>query len=234
MRIDPNDRIAGLPVLAVQQLLRRRQSFGPADVAQALDIDGQAAERVMQALIGRNYIQPVESPGGLLWQLSVLGARFAWATTLPPITRAEADALLAESLARARAVRDDDRFLWSVRQLIVFGSYLSDADQLGDLDLVLKTRPKRSFKGDYGLALRAALDRYTAKVGRIATRQQWVRLAIDELRDHLRFSPYLSIHPHNQLEVIERADRARGIANPGTPFRIVYDDIDDTAAAPSD
>ncbi len=216
--------------------LRQRQTFAPADLQRLLAIESAAAERLLQALIEQGYLQPMSpaaAAGRAQWQLSVQGARFAWASTAPPITRPEAEAILERFLARVRSVPTDDRFLFAVRQVIVFGSFVGDADELHDIDLVVKARVKQRFNGDFGTALRDALERISAQTGAIKSPRHWQRLVLDDMLQHLRVSPYLSIHPQNQLEVIEQADRARGVANPGTPHRVVYDDPGVVSARPA-
>ncbi len=49
MRIDPDDRIAGYPVLAIRNVLRKRV-FKTDVVEKVLEVDGKEAERVIEAL----------------------------------------------------------------------------------------------------------------------------------------------------------------------------------------
>ena len=47
-----------------------------------------------------------------------------------------------EFLKRVEHVREDDQFLYKVSKAYVFGSYLSDKEYLGDIDLAVELSPK--------------------------------------------------------------------------------------------
>lgn len=63
----------------------------------------------------------------------------------PTLSRAYADRLLERVVARAREINlDPTRYPYAVRRLVVFGSYLTEKETLGDLDVgveVVLVRP---------------------------------------------------------------------------------------------
>jgi predicted nucleotidyltransferase len=58
------------------------------------------------------------------------------------MSRQTADTLLAECLRRVREVNADPRYSYRVRRARLFGSALTDAPTIGDLDLAVELVPK--------------------------------------------------------------------------------------------
>ncbi len=63
---------------------------------------------------------------------------FRAATAAKPIRRTTADRLLSDLLERIEKLNGDDRFLGRVRKAVVFGSYIGDADHIGDIDVAVE------------------------------------------------------------------------------------------------
>src|SRR5262249_7525866 len=61
---------------------------------------------------------------------------------VPRITRAKADAIVANMLARARVINADTNLLFQIDRIIAFGSFITDAEELGDIDLVVQVSPR--------------------------------------------------------------------------------------------
>ncbi len=147
MRIDPDDRIAGHPILAIRNLLRRRV-FDPGVVRKVLKVDEREAGRIIDALKAESYICNLfdkDAPPDV-WQTTPKGSILAGAHARPPITRDEAERIMDEFMKRVKVVRDDDRFLYEAGQVAVFGSYPGAVDELDDIDLIVKLRVKEKFK----------------------------------------------------------------------------------------
>ena len=102
MRIDKNERIAGLPALAVRRLLRE---IGESHI----DVDGTAkvlgkskckASKALAGLLGGGLL--VEDNGK--YTPTVTGRALAAATAARPLLTKTAERLVADVLARARLV----------------------------------------------------------------------------------------------------------------------------------
>ena len=66
------------------------------------------------------------------------GRRLGIATATPPISREKANQLLDELIHRAKAINANSELIYFVESIKVFGSYLSDKETLGDLDIGIK------------------------------------------------------------------------------------------------
>jgi hypothetical protein len=56
--------------------------------------------------------------------------------------RATANRVLADVIRRIQAVNEDDRYAFRVKGVRLFGSMLTDASQVGDIDLAVKLVPR--------------------------------------------------------------------------------------------
>jgi predicted nucleotidyltransferase len=145
MRIDPRSTIAGQPSLAVRELLRRGRTgeWGAPYVQAVLDIGPDEAERVLTALRNQGFIEPgISNAGEQLYRLTVRGRALAGASAGKPIQRSTAERLLREFLDRVDLVNSDPHYLFRVEHVVVFGSYLSGANDLGDVDVAIHMERK--------------------------------------------------------------------------------------------
>ena len=76
-----------------------------------------------------------------------------------PVTRASADEVLREFVDRVRIVNGRQELAHSVESAVVFGSYLSDAKRLNDLDIAVELKQKRPDDATYESLRQASLDR---------------------------------------------------------------------------
>ncbi len=100
----------------------------------------------MQALIGKlecqGYIERTGKAPEPGWHVTELGSRFANATAARPMSRPTAERLVREFLARVEEVNRYTYYLYRVRKVVVFGSYLTDSPTLGDLDPAVTLEPR--------------------------------------------------------------------------------------------
>ena len=69
--------------------------------------------------------------------LTLDGGTYCQASAAPPIFRATAERKLAEFMERVHRVHADEHYLYCVRRVLVFGSFLTDAPKLNDVDLAI-------------------------------------------------------------------------------------------------
>lgn len=140
MRIARGQTIAGLPVVQVRDFLRwaRVNGVSVGAVSMRLGVRRPAASALLAELQQGGFVERK----GRAWEVTELGCRLCAAKAIKPLTRAQADELVAEVLRRVQAIRVGEQFLFEVERLGVFGSYLSDVPDLGDVDLALEMRRK--------------------------------------------------------------------------------------------
>jgi len=100
------------------------------------------ARHVYEKLRTEGYIEPSDLPPAFHaddenWQTTMKGNTLAHATARKPIARRTADRLVEEFLKRVKEINACDDYVYRIKQVIVFGSYLSDKATLGDVDLAV-------------------------------------------------------------------------------------------------
>ena len=141
MRIDPKSNICGIPALKVRDAVRRLarwSTFDGDDLARELRIPHDSASAVAGYLQSNGYIEDAQRrEGGRCYALTTAGGQFMHASGGAAIPRAKAAATLANFLQRVKALNANEAYISSVKKVFVFGSFLSGAAELGDLDLAV-------------------------------------------------------------------------------------------------
>ncbi len=224
MRIDPQDTLIGYPILAIRNLLRLRV-FDASVVEKVLKVDAGEAARVIGELKKEELICGLRNPDpkrpGML-ETTPPGTRLGLASTRPPIGREKAEAIVAEVLKRTEQVNKLDMFLFGVWEIIVFGSYVTGADELNDVDFIVKTRLKDKFEKNYADVLRQRLAMASAIGLTISRKVDWQHQPKKGVLQFLgRVSPYVSFHRENELEIVERDDPVNNPDGP-PPHAVIY------------
>lgn len=119
----------------------------------------EAVNRVLQEFVQEstgdsiNYAEELERLGYIvklrppdqdsIYGLTDLGTRLVNASATKPLSRKTADRLVKEFLSRCRALeRLKDLYAYTVDELYVFGSYITEAPTLSDIDFGLSLRPR--------------------------------------------------------------------------------------------
>jgi predicted nucleotidyltransferase len=149
MRIDLSERIAGQPATTIRNFLKRSHGDGW-DLPYAtkrLRTDEVSARKVVAELAARGYVESVSpSDDGERWKNTTRGNAFAGATAAKPLLRASADKRLKEFIERVEEVRTNPHYLYKVRRVILFGSYLTSKDRINDIDLCVSLVVKEKDK----------------------------------------------------------------------------------------
>jgi predicted nucleotidyltransferase len=151
VKISSKDKIAGIPILSVRKLLSARGDFlDEESVIAQLRVSPSAARKLIREMERQGFIKPTKSHSNqATWETTIKGRALKLSTAAKPITRKTADASLSEFLKRVNDIRIDDHYVYKVKRVWVFGSFLSKAEKLGDVDLaielVAKIFPGRSF-----------------------------------------------------------------------------------------
>ena len=220
MRIDSTATIAGHPALSVRELLRRGRvgEWGVSFVRHAMKADPDEAARVLTALHEKGLIEPGMSDGAeQLYRTTILGRALAGASAGKPIKRATAEKLLAGFLERVEQVNADPYYLFRAAHVVVFGSYLTEVETLGDIDIAFHLEAKET-DWDKHVALEDARIAQAREAGRIfptyEAQIQWPET--EALRFLKGRSSAISLHDlRSDFRVVT-----------GSPNRVVYPPAD--------
>ncbi len=138
MKINPKESIAGFPILKIRDLLRFHDQLTPEKVSKRLVISIEQANSVLQELIQLDYLELVpENFEYKTYTRTILGNALRMAKAIPSISKEKAKNLFDEFLCRVKEVNENDNFLWEVERVVVFGSFITDATFVNDIDLVV-------------------------------------------------------------------------------------------------
>ena len=155
MLINPKEILFGQPVLKIREVIRNAmqeklwgssQAAVVGKVASILKQPNAVAKQLVEQLKQDDYLSLKKEKFGAesQYELTVTekGRRFGLATATSPISRQKATKLLNELIERAKAINSNDELVYVVESIRVFGSYLSNKDLLGDLDVGFKLTAK--------------------------------------------------------------------------------------------
>jgi hypothetical protein len=152
--------IAGQPARYVRALLRRLRldSWTIKEVARLLKISEGQARRLVYVLRVLGYVEvvPEQRPG--TWRNTMAGNALANASAAPPMSRAEASRQLQQFLERVALVNADESLPHRVGKVVIFGSYLSDQQRIGDIDVAIRLDCRPRFADHWAEAVLARAE----------------------------------------------------------------------------
>jgi hypothetical protein len=133
MRLPKDKSFAGFNALQVRSLLR---TLGRGTVTRhhlecTFQLPKAGAQELIDLLVGEGLLVAAD-PGG--FELTIAGAAFAQASAAPPLHRRTVERRLRELVGRMVEINAKSEFLVGIEEAYVYGSYLSAAERLGDLD----------------------------------------------------------------------------------------------------
>ncbi len=147
MRIRSDDLIAGFPAKQIRKLLRQNfESLSVDDVTKVLGLSGKSAQRLLETLEQKGFIEKnAAAPDPHKhWKHTIKGGALSKALFSAPVYRENAEKSLAEFMDRVQAVNGNGKFLFRVRKVVLFGSFLAGSPTIGDLDLAIELVPKEA------------------------------------------------------------------------------------------
>lgn len=104
------------------------------------------AQRIFAELLSEGYFEPHKPESDwdkAQYETSQKGRQLAAANLTKRFDRAKADKEVAALIERANEINRRDELVFFVAKISAFGSYVTDSDDLGDIDLVIETVPRR-------------------------------------------------------------------------------------------
>lgn len=150
MKIDRTDIIAGMPALEAREVIQKcvqfYNGFTTQDIAKKINTTNSKAKIYIQALEDEKFVkQHVSDKNQKKWIVTMAGCSLAQASAAKKIKRATADKHYALFLERINEINANDKYLYQVTKAAVFGSYLTDAPTVSDIDIFVWLERKLKF-----------------------------------------------------------------------------------------
>jgi DNA-binding MarR family transcriptional regulator len=144
MIVSSKQCIGPVPVLEMRRCLHFfvDSPFNATDIHNYLRISIANAQAALCALREEGFVadlsnQDVTTSGDVHVVLTDKGKELRRCTAAKPVFRKTADRLLREFMTRVAEINASDEYLMSVARVVIFGSYLTDRDPIGDLDIAV-------------------------------------------------------------------------------------------------
>jgi predicted nucleotidyltransferase len=215
MNIRKTDSICGYPAVTLRDALKQLVLIEWTDdrLKALLGIDEARSDQLCRALLADGYIEP--SPMDGHYRLTGEGYRLAHATAARPIRRKTADRILEEFLERVETVNRDPELLYGIREVWVFGSYLGEDDEVGDVDVAVTFVRRISDRSRFEELRRQRVAR-AKEAGRtfatVLDELYWARHEVELLLKNRRRS--IGLHDLDQHRALLQ----------GQPHRVLYAD----------
>lgn len=149
MKIDKTDIIAGYPAIKIRDLLRegRPQSYMSISlIGDFLSLNNKQAKVVLDELIKLGLIEVGNDPNypHRTHSITLEGNSLANKRFVPTISRERAEKHFSKFNERVREVNQNPKYLYKVAKVLLFGSFMKDAQFVNDIDLVLFLERKES------------------------------------------------------------------------------------------
>lgn len=138
MRIDKNATLRTVPTLLVRKLLQHAAQWHGRiyrqNIGHLLRGSGFSTSTVVTILLAEGLVEKEQSPAPH-FALTVAGSAFAMASIGPGYKIATATRALSDFLGRVHDVNADPYYLYGVKRVGVFGSYLNAPPIVNDVDI---------------------------------------------------------------------------------------------------
>lgn len=134
---------------SLRDLLRKSPGgFDQKWLKRELAIGERSSTQVLRALQAEGYVEARRTRGPDTWfEITDIGRRLMRASAAEPVKRSSANAVVIALIQRLAEINQDSSYLCRIEKAAVFGSFLTGADRLGDVDVAVEIVPKIPLTG---------------------------------------------------------------------------------------
>lgn len=204
MRFDFNTAIAGVRLIEFRNLLRRFERYPVDECANWLGISEAESAKLLSAAVDAGYLvkdqKASEEFQEDIYEATALGFRLRSAKALKRIPRKKAEEILAQIPATVEEINANPEFVYVIKRVLIFGSFLESAPDLGDIDTVVETAIKPEWEGRNV----EANEMRARKSGRRLSFLDTLFFGEHEVtKAFKRISRYISLHQNHELEALK-------------------------------
>ena len=201
MKVDKHTTIDNIPIKGIRDFFIRYRTpanFSLITVKQYFKISDNPAQDLCKELIKRGFIEDDISDK---YVVTEKGNALAQTKFVKRINKEKADLLFQKFMDRVEDVNSDNTFLYSVKQLFLFGSYLDrSSDDFGDLDIAFVLERKIKDDNDF-MTAQQKLVQDACKNGKVFSsivEEMYYaeKIVLKYLKNR---SPYISLHHLSDL-----------------------------------
>lgn len=212
MKVDKHITIGNIPIKGIRDFFIRYWTpakFSLMTVEQYFKISNNSARDLCKELINREFI---ENDKFGKYVVTEKGNALAQTKFVKRMNKEKADLIFQKFIDRVEEVNSNNTFLYYVKQLFLFGSYLDrSSDDFGDLDIAFVLERKIKDGNDF-MAAQQKLVQDACENGKVfSSIVEEVCYAETIVLKHLKSrSPYISLH------------RLSDVIELGAPYKQIY------------
>lgn len=149
MRLKSQDLIFGIIAKDMRAFLRKCSygNFRTDFFKKELKLEKENADKILDQMIKEEYFEKDKTDNNYL-NIKTKANAIRNAKFIKPITKVVAEKYVQELIERAKKINEDEYFIVNVDKIYAFGSYISDSEDCGDIDLVVELKNKQDFSID--------------------------------------------------------------------------------------
>ena len=153
-----------------------------------MGLSGKSALQLLKTLEQQGFIKKNTSAPDPKknWKHTIKGGALSNALFSAPVSRRNAERALSEFMVRVGEVNEAGRFLFRVRKVVLFGSFLAESSTIGDLDIAIDLVPKEPDSRKHSERLLAHADAAALCGKRFGNFVQRLDFAAKEVRSYLK------------------------------------------------
>ncbi|MGY2808022.1 MULTISPECIES: hypothetical protein [unclassified Bradyrhizobium] len=205
MQVGKNETLAGVRLIKLRDFLRFHEVSFPAEaIGEQFKVNGGRKQEIEEALVRAGYVTRHEEDK-TRYLVAPLGMQLCNARFISRISREKAEALLQSFLVRVVSINERDELTHKVTGVRVFGSYLTDKADLGDIDLAVAIKARRESH------VKESVERANQSVRAIRSFLDRITFGRSEVKKLLKGgSPYLSVHEFDEVDEL------------GIPYKVLF------------
>lgn len=212
MQIDWDQKVVGIPLPEIRDMLRHfgRHPFDAYDLSDRLRSGRHnypsQEERVKQDRKGRQILRALAASDLIeknpfferSFNLNQNGLALATASTIPRMNRKAAEKAIEKLKLKVAAINADPAYMHDITEICIFGSYIEDVADLGDIDIgyTLKGRWNADDQADFDAREDALEEKYPSPRS-LDSFAFWGEIII---KRHLRVNRRINLTPITRLE----------------------------------
>jgi predicted nucleotidyltransferase len=148
MQVNSKQTLAGVSVLDLRRFFRQlvahhQNSFNKKWLLKELQLTHSQTDGVLEELATQGYLSLAPSQHQAPeYRMTDLAHELVRSSAAKRISRTTAQDALEGLMLRAENLNANSKYLYSVCSVVVFGSYLSSNERLGDLDVAIELSPR--------------------------------------------------------------------------------------------
>jgi hypothetical protein len=164
MKLNRGELVAGMDILKLRHVFRKfaRGNLSNDAIMKEFSVTARKANKMLADLVTLELICPCEirhNKETRYYETTIRGNALGFAKASKAVSRVTTDRVLGEFLDRVSRVNGRTELAYYVESVVVFGSYLSNAERLNDLDIAVELVPQWNDDATFKTVCKASTDR---------------------------------------------------------------------------